>query len=79
MTSYIFEKDILSKQSHVNMAGLKNRAEDYSLEKEAVTVDIGDDSLSKELKSNAFKWCRRCLGGPWTEIEEKDFKIEHVR
>ena len=79
MSCYSSEKDALLEQSKSNMAGLLNKAEDYSLEKEAVLVDLNDNKTNRELKKNAFKWCRRCLCGSWAKISEAEFKMEHIR
>jgi len=72
-------KNSLLRKSLENMAGLLNTADDLSLQKEAVVHHLCEDVTSEELRQNAFKWCRRCLDGAWRKIEEKQFKIEHIK
>lgn len=79
MNCYKTAKDALLEQSRVNMAGLLNKTEDYSLEKEAVVHHLSEDKTSQELRKNAYKWCRRCLRGSWAKISENQFRIEHIR
>lgn len=79
MNCYSAEKSTLREQSQVNMAGLRNKAEDLSLTKEAVSVTLSDDRASGEVKSNAYRWCKQCLRGSWGKISVDEFEIEHIR
>ena len=64
------------EQSKANMAGLLNKAEDLSLEKEAIHLKSCEDAV---LRANAYKWCKRCLRGAWARITLEAFSVQYIR
>eukprot|EP00795_Rhopilema_esculentum_P011660 gene11660-21908_t len=73
---YKNERKALLEQSEANMAGLLDKANDKSLEKEAVHLKSCEDAV---LRGNAYKWCKRCLGGTWAKISLEDLSVQYLR
>ena len=73
---YKNERKALLEQSEANMAGLLDKANDKSLEKEAVHLESCEDAV---LRGNAYKWCKRCLGGTWAKISLEDLSVQYLR
>lgn len=76
MDSFKKDREALIEQSKAKMAGLLNKAEDLSLEKEAIHLKSCEDAV---LRANAYKWCKRCLRGAWARITQEKLSVQYVR
>eukprot|EP00112_Aurelia_sp_Birch-Aquarium-sp1_P006926 Seg1756.12 transcript_id=Seg1756.12/GoldUCD/mRNA.D3Y31 product="Choline/ethanolamine kinase" protein_id=Seg1756.12/GoldUCD/D3Y31 len=75
MDSFKKDREALIEQSKAKMAGLLNKAEDLSLEKEAIHLKSCEDAV---LRANAYKWCKRCLRGAWARITQEKLSVQYV-
>lgn len=40
---------------------------------------MGENRTAEDVKSKAFRWCKKSIGGAWTRISKEDLEIKPIR
>lgn len=43
------------------------------------SIEMADEKVPKDVRKLGFEMCRDSIGGVWSELEEEQFEITHLR